>query len=76
MVEDRDFAERVTLKMVGRFRLALEHVELHLFELRHALFGEDHLNRTDIGGAVKTPEDNVGHDWVPSQGAVQADPQA
>ena len=60
------FAEGMTFQMLRRLRLALEHVELHLFEVSHAFFDEDHLDRTDIGGGVKAPEDNVGHDRVPA----------
>ena len=37
MVEDRNLAERVTLQMLGHFGFALEHIELHLFELSDAL---------------------------------------
>ena len=74
MVEDRDLAERMTLQMLGRFRIALEHIELHLFELSDALLGEDHLDRAHICGAVKAPEDNVGHDRGSFSWAVQASP--
>ena len=49
MVEDRDLAERMALPMLGRLRIAREHVQRHLLEVGHALFGEHHLDRADVG---------------------------
>ena len=40
--------------MFGRFRLALKHVEWHLFELREALFGHHHLDGAHVGGVIES----------------------
>jgi hypothetical protein len=72
MVEDRDLAEWMTLQMLGRFRLALEHIELRLFELGYAFLGEDHLDGAHIRGGVKAPEDNLGHICASFSCTVQA----
>jgi len=55
MVEDRDLAEGMALEMLGLFGLPRQHVQVHLLELRTALFREQHLDRTDIGRAVEAP---------------------
>src|SRR6202453_4502474 len=64
VVEDRDFAERMALPMLGCFRLAREYIQRHLLELRCALFGKHHLDGADVGGAVKAPEGHVRHGSV------------
>ena len=58
--------------MLGRFRIALEHVELDLLELSDTLLGEEHLDRAHIRGAVEAPEDNVGHAGASLSCAVRA----
>ena len=48
MVEDRHLAEGMPLHVLGRFRVAREHIQRHLLEVGHAFFGQHHLDRADI----------------------------
>src|ERR1700733_1555353 len=66
MVEDGDLAEGMALPMLGRFRIARQHIQRHLLEVAHALFGKHHLDRADVGGAVKAPEGHVRHRFLSS----------
>src|ERR1700738_3985438 len=52
----------MALQMLRRLRIAREHVERHLFEPCESLFGEHHLDRPHIGGAIETPKNHIGHE--------------
>jgi hypothetical protein len=51
----------MTFEVLGRLGVARQDVQRHLGEIGDAFFGEQHLDGADVGGAVETPERDVGH---------------
>src|ERR1700722_9650867 len=66
MIQNRDFAERMALQMLLRFRLALQNVQRHLLELRDGLLGKQHLDSAHVRGAVEAPENHFRHEFAAS----------
>jgi hypothetical protein len=55
MVQHGHLAERMPLQMLGRLRVAGQHVQRHLLEIGKTLLRQHHLDGADVGGTVEAP---------------------